>query len=84
MNDFDAKRQQILDAFGIGNVASAAGNSSVPLRCYQVGDCDWFAATSSEQALELMREMVGDEDWGCKPESPKILSEKVAGEVSGC
>ncbi len=22
--------------------------------------------------------------WGCKPESPKILSEKVAGEVSGC
>jgi hypothetical protein len=63
MNDFDAKRQQILDAFGIGNVASAAGNSSDPLRCYQVGDCDWFAATSSEQALELMREMVGDEDW---------------------
>jgi len=45
MNDFDAKRQQILDAFGIGNVASAAGNSSDPLRCYQVGDCDWFAAT---------------------------------------
>lgn len=63
MGDFKAKQQKILEAFGTGNVARAAGISSDPLRCYQVGDCDWFAATSSEQALELMREMVGDEDW---------------------
>ncbi|MEG0868982.1 MAG: hypothetical protein RSD49_01425 [Hafnia sp.] len=32
------------------------------LRCFQVGDCDWFAATSPEQALELMRELVGYDD----------------------
>lgn len=63
MSDFKAKQGKILDAFGIGNVASAAGISSDPLRCYQVGDYDWFAATSAEQALELMRELVGDEGW---------------------
>lgn len=55
------QQQKILDAFGIGNCASASGASSVSLRCYQVGDNDWFAATSSEQALELMREIVGDD-----------------------
>ncbi|WP_183133489.1 type IV pilus biogenesis protein PilI [Pseudomonas cannabina] len=32
------------------------------LRCYQVGDSDWFAATCPEQALELMREQVGDDE----------------------
>lgn len=63
MNNFEKKKQKILDAFGIGNVAREAGHSSEPLRCYQVGDCDWFAATSSEQASMLMREIVGDEDW---------------------
>lgn len=38
------------------------GSSLQPLRCYQVGDSDWFAATSPENALELMRAMMGDED----------------------
>lgn len=32
------------------------------LQCYQVGDSDWFAASSPEQALELMREEQGDDD----------------------
>lgn len=32
------------------------------LRCYQVGDSDWFAATSPEHALELMQELVGDDE----------------------
>ncbi|MBX8588583.1 hypothetical protein K5D56_04245 [Pseudomonas cichorii] len=32
------------------------------LCCYQVGDSDWFAATSPEHALELMHELVGDEE----------------------
>ncbi len=63
MSTFNEKRQKILDAFGIGNVARAAGDSSEPLHCYQVGDYDWFAATSPQQALELMREIVGDEVW---------------------
>ncbi|EJY6032872.1 hypothetical protein N1Z63_004456 [Pseudomonas aeruginosa] len=31
MSDFKAKQQKILDAFGIGNVACATGNSSDPL-----------------------------------------------------
>lgn len=30
------------------------------LQCYQVGDFDWFAAFSPEQALELMHEEQGD------------------------
>jgi hypothetical protein len=32
------------------------------LDCYQVGESDWFAATSPEQALELMHELVGDDE----------------------
>ncbi|MHC8403462.1 type IV pilus biogenesis protein PilI [Pseudomonas sp. MDT1-17] len=32
------------------------------LRCYQVGESDWFAAASPEHALELMRELMGDEE----------------------
>ncbi|MEC4242254.1 MULTISPECIES: hypothetical protein [Pseudomonas] len=63
MANFNETRQKINDAFGIGGVARAAGISTEPLRCYQVGDYDWFAATSPEQASELMREIVGDEDW---------------------
>lgn len=29
------------------------------LLCYQVGDFDWFAATSPEEALKLMQELIG-------------------------
>lgn len=32
------------------------------LRCYQVGESDWFAATSPEHALQLMHELEGEED----------------------
>lgn len=32
------------------------------LKCYQVGECDWFAAESPEQALALMHEIQGDND----------------------
>ncbi|MFL1449395.1 hypothetical protein ACI77O_13440 [Pseudomonas tritici] len=32
------------------------------LRCYQVGEADWFAATSPEHALELMYELEGEEE----------------------
>lgn len=37
-------------------------NHPLGLHCYQVGDSDWFAASSPEHALELMRELVGDEE----------------------
>lgn len=63
MTKLNEKQHKILDASGVGNVARAAGVLSEPLCCYQVGDCDWFAATSPEQALELMREMADEEDW---------------------
>ncbi|WP_205300067.1 hypothetical protein [Pantoea sp. Tr-811] len=45
------------------------------LRCYQVGESDWFAATSAEQALELMREIVGDEDWDPEDYEVELTSE---------
>lgn len=32
------------------------------LRCYQVGESDWIAATSPEHALQLMRELEGEEE----------------------
>lgn len=32
------------------------------LRCYQVGESDWFAATSPEHALQLMHELEGEEE----------------------
>lgn len=32
------------------------------LQCYQVGDADWFAAYSAEQALGLMQELARDEE----------------------
>ncbi|MFJ7794519.1 hypothetical protein [Pseudomonas sp. NPDC096950] len=63
MSRFNEKQKKILDALGVGNVAREAGVSSEPLGCYQVGDYDWFAATSPEQALELMREIADEEDW---------------------
>ena len=30
------------------------------LQCYQVGDSDWFAATSPEHAVDLANEMCGE------------------------
>ncbi|MBM5459008.1 hypothetical protein H8F21_15680 [Pseudomonas sp. P66] len=32
------------------------------LRCYQVGDSDWVAATSPEEALLVMHQLEGEED----------------------
>ncbi|WP_236468025.1 hypothetical protein [Pseudomonas syringae] len=32
------------------------------LQCYQVGEGDWFAATSPEQALKLMHQLEGEEE----------------------
>jgi hypothetical protein len=44
------------------------------LRCYQVGDSDWFAATSPEHAIELMHELVGDEEeYEVKVTTQKML-----------
>lgn len=40
--------------------------------------------TSHQQLENLATNCNMQPDRGCKPESPKILSEKVAGEVSGC
>jgi len=77
VSNFNEKQQKINDAFGIGGVARAAGVSSEPLRCYQVGDCDWFAATSAEQALELMREVVGDDMWDPEDYEPELSSEEL-------
>lgn len=77
MSNFNEKQQKILDALGVGNVARAAGVSSEPLRCYQVGDYDWFAATSPEQAQELMREIVGDEDWDASDYDVTLSSDEV-------
>lgn len=77
MANFNETRQKINDAFGIGGVARAAGVSSEPLRCYQVGDYDWFAATSPEQALELMREIVGDEDWDASDHAVALSSDEL-------
>lgn len=77
MSTFNEKQQKILDASGVGNVARAAGVLSVPLRCYQVGDCDWFAATSPEQALELMREIADDEDWDPRDYQVTLSSEEM-------
>lgn len=72
-----AKQQKILETFGVGKVASAGARTNDPLRCYQVGDSDWFAATSAEQALELMREMVGDEDWDPSDYEVNLASEEM-------
>ncbi|MFJ7794633.1 hypothetical protein [Pseudomonas sp. NPDC096950] len=77
MANFNETRQKINDAFGIGGVARAAGVSSEPLRCYQVGDYDWFAATSPEQALELMREIVSDEDWDASDHAVTLSSDEL-------
>lgn len=77
MSNFNEKQQKILEAFGIGEVARAAGVSSEPLRCYQVGDYDWFAATSPEQAQELMREIVGDEDWDASDYQVTLSSDEL-------
>ena len=78
MVDFNEKQQKILDGFGLGNVARAEGNSFEPLRCYQVGDCDWFAASSPEEALTLMREIVGDEDgWDPEDYEVELTSEEL-------
>ncbi len=77
MANFNETRQKINDAFGIGGVARAAGISTEPLRCYQVGDYDWFAATSPEQALELMREIVGDEDWDASDYEVTLSSDEL-------
>lgn len=35
---------------------------SLGLRCYQVGESDWFAATSPEHALQLMRQLEGEDE----------------------
>lgn len=77
MVNFNETRQKINDAFGIGGVARAAGISTEPLRCYQVGDYDWFAATSPEQALELMREIVGDEEWDASDYEVTLSSDEL-------
>ncbi|MBW5415865.1 hypothetical protein [Pseudomonas sp. MAG002Y] len=36
---------------------------SMPLKCYRLGEHDYFAAESAAQAMALMRELVGDDDW---------------------
>ena len=77
MANFNETRQKINDALGIGGVARAAGISTEPLRCYQVGDYDWFAATSPEQALELMREIVGDEEWDASDYEVTLSSDEL-------
>lgn len=46
------------------------------LRCFQVGESDWFAAASAEQALELMREIVGD-DWDPEDYDVELTSEEL-------
>lgn len=33
------------------------------IQCYRVGDCDWVAAYSPEEALEIMREIAGHDDF---------------------
>ena len=77
MSNLKAKQQKILDAFGVGNGTRTAGVSSNPLRCYQVGECDWFAATSAEQALDLMREVVGDDIWDPEDYEAELSSEEL-------
>lgn len=49
-----------------------------PLSCYQVGDCDWVAATSEEEARRILAEMNGDDpseyaDWDVELTSDSML-----------
>ncbi|NMZ14666.1 hypothetical protein HBO07_25675 [Pseudomonas proteolytica] len=57
----------------IGDEIHAAG-----LHCYQVGESDWFAATSPEHALQLMHELEGEEEmlaYGVVLSSDETLDE---------
>ena len=47
------------------------------MRGYQVGDYDWFVATSPEQAMELMREIGGDEDWDASDYEVTLSSDEL-------
>lgn len=52
-------------------------NHPAGLRCYQVGDSDWFAATSPEEALALMREVVGDDMWDPEDYEAELSSKEL-------
>ena len=61
----------------------------LPLQCYQVGTCDWFAATSPEHAQELMCVIFGEladgiDEFGAELVSEAMLDKRwvVAGEPS--
>ncbi|MFJ2710913.1 hypothetical protein ACIOZM_08465 [Pseudomonas sp. NPDC087346] len=52
-----------------------------PLLCYQVGECDWVAATSEEEARRVLAEMNGDDpseyaDWDVELTSEDFLDKQ--------
>ncbi|MHA6195570.1 hypothetical protein ACX3YG_14490 [Pseudomonas wadenswilerensis] len=55
------------------------GQSARPaLACYQVGDCDWVAATNEQEARAVLAEMNGDNpeayaDWDVELVSEEML-----------
>lgn len=59
------------------------GNPPAPptLSCYQVGECDWVAATSEEEARRILAEMNGDDpseyaDWDVELTSDRMLDQQ--------
>ncbi|MFD2641803.1 hypothetical protein [Pseudomonas japonica] len=56
------------------------------LACYQVGDCDWVAATSEDEARRILAEMNGDDpseyaDWDVELTSESMLDRQWVDEV---
>lgn len=52
--------------------------AQLALACYQVGDCDWVAATNSDEARRILAEMNGDDpseyaDWDVELTSDSML-----------
>jgi len=55
------------------------------LKCYQVGECDWVAATSEDEARCVLAEMNGDDpsdyaDWDVELTSDSMLDKQWVGE----
>ena len=65
-----------------------------PLVCYQVGECDWVAATGEEEARRILAEFSGDDpadyaDWDVELTSESMLDKQWVDEdpphaESGC
>lgn len=55
--------------------------ATLALACYQIGDCDWVAATSEDEARRVLAEMNGDDpseyaDWEVELTSESMLDQQ--------